>query len=87
MWFFRRSSTVAPFDAFFGALGLDVFEQRGELGQRIVGADVAVKLAPVVDQIARNFQFLFADAIQRLDLAGVDDRRIQTGFNRVVQKN
>ena len=74
------------FARFLCALGFDVLEERGELGQRIVGADVAFEPALVIDQLARDFEFLFADAIQRFDLARVHDGRIQTCFHRIVQE-
>src|SRR5205814_3930254 len=62
-------------------------EKRGELRQRIVGADVTIKLPLVIDKITRYLKLLFADAIQRFDLTGVHNRRIQTGFHCVMKKN
>ena len=32
-------------------------------------------------------ELLFTDAIQRLDLAGIDDRGVEAGFDRIVQKD
>src|SRR5437016_9905888 len=64
-----------------GTLCLDALKQRGELGQGIVDANIAFELALVVDQFARHFQLLLTDTIERLDLAGVDDRRIESGFD------
>ena len=75
------------FAGFFDALGFDVLEKRGELRQRIVGTDVAIELTPVIDQVAGDLQFLFTDPIQGLNLAGIHNRRIQTSFNGVVQKD
>ena len=75
------------FACFLGALGFDVLKERSELGQRIVGADFPVKLTPVINQVARNLLLLFTDAIQRFDLAGVDDGRVEPGFDRVVQEH
>ena len=66
---------------------LNAFEELRKLSQRIVDANVAFEPALVVDQLARDFQFLFADAIQRLDLAGVDDRGVESGFDGVVKKH
>src|SRR6185369_3585809 len=55
--------------------------------QRIVNAYVVFKPALVVDQLARNLDFLLADAIQRLDLAGVNDRRVEARLDGIVQKH
>ena len=75
------------FRSLLGALRFHAFEERGEFDQRIVGADIAFEPALVIDQLARDFQLLFADTIQRLDLAGVDDRGIQAGFDGIVQEH
>src|SRR5436190_23984440 len=79
---FNRST----FRSFLGCLGFDVLEQRREPRQRIISADVSVKLLPVIDQVTSYFQLFCADSIQRLNLAGVDDSCIETRFYCVVQE-
>ena len=75
------------FRSFLRRLRLHAFEELREFGERIVDANVAFKLALVVNQLARDFQFLFADAVQRLDLARVDDRGVESGFDCIVEKH
>ena len=65
----------------------DTFEQFCELGERIVGANVTFKFAPVINQITRNFQFLFANTIEGFYLAGVDDRRVETCLYSIVEEH
>ncbi len=71
----------------FRRFRFDAFEELRELSQRIVNANVAFKASLVVDQLARDFKFLLADAIQRLDLARVHNRCVEAGLNCVVQKH
>ena len=75
------------FRGFLCRLRLHTFEELCELGERIVNANVAFKSALVVDQLARDFQFLFADTVQRLDLARIDNRGIEAGFDCIVKKH
>jgi len=86
MWFLSRSQTVSPFEAFLALLVFDVLKEGSELRQWIVGADIAVKLPPSLDQIARDLQLLFAMRFNGSILLG-HNRRIQTSFHRVMKKN
>ena len=72
---------------FLRALRFHSLKKPREFDKRIVGANLTCKPALVVNQLASNLQFLFADTIQRFDLAGVHDRCIETGFDGVVQKD
>src|SRR3989440_5754124 len=65
----------------------DALEELCELCERVVHANVAVEAAAVVDEVARDFQFAFADAVQGNDLAGVDDGRVEARFDSVVKED
>src|SRR6185369_14322009 len=75
------------FRSFLRRLRLHAFEELRKLGERIVNADITFKLALVVDQLARDFQFLFTNAVEWLNLARINNRGIEAGFDCVVQKN
>ena len=72
------------FAGLLSALGFDAFKQCCELGQRVVSANLSLKLTLVVDQFACDFEFLLTDPIQRLNLAGVDYSRVQPGLDGIV---
>ena len=68
-------------------LRLDAFEELREFSQRIIAANVAIEFAPVVNQIERDLQLALFDAIERFDLARVDDGRIKSCRDCFVQKH
>ena len=75
------------FRRLLGAFFLHTFEQCGELGEWIIDTNLAVKPALVIDQLTRNLQLLFADAIKRLDLARVHNCSVEAGFHGIVQEH
>src|SRR6185503_8148636 len=68
-------------------LGLNTFKKRGEFAQRIISANLAVKFATIVNQIEGHLQLALFDAIERLDLAGVDDGGVETCGHRFMKKD
>ena len=62
--------------------GLDVLEQRHELGERVV-----VLAAAVVDEVERGFLLRFVDAVQRHDARRVHDRGVEPGLAALVQEH
>src|SRR5205085_7729313 len=65
----------------------NTFKQFRKLGQRIVGANVAVELAFVIDQLSGDSAFALVNAVERNDLARVDDGGIKSGCDRFVQED
>ena len=74
----RRSSTGQPAAVeLLGLRRLDVGEHLEQLLQRVV-----VVGAPVVDQVEADLALLVGQPVERHDLAGVDDRRVEPGLAR-----
>ena len=57
-------------------------EQLQELLQRVVTLGT-----PVVDEIEADLALFGVDPVERLDLPGVDDRRIETGLDRLMEEH
>ncbi len=76
-----------------GLLGgerLDVGEHLEQALQRVVGSrSVRRRCGPatVVDQVEADLALLVGDAVQRHDLAGVDDRRVEPGLGALVEEH
>ncbi len=75
-----------------GLLGLrrlDVGEDLEELVQRVVAgrAVAAGGAAAVVDQVEAHLALLVGEAVERHDLAGVDDGRVEPGLDALVQEH
>ena len=51
------------FGSLLAALRLDAFEQFREFRERIVSADIAFKLALVINQLTRDCQLSLADPV------------------------
>ena len=70
-------------------LRFHAFEKREEMGERVVAVlAVLVRGATaIVDQVERGVELLFGDAVERDDLLGVDDRRVQTVLDRLEEKD
>ena len=69
-----------------GLLGLrrlDVGEHLEQLLQRVVGRRVAA----VVDEVEADLALLVGQPVERHDLAGVDDRRVEPGLHALVEEH
>ena len=68
-------------------LGADPLKELGELGQRVIHADRAIKAAPVIDQVAAELLVLIRDFGQGQNLGRTDDCRIEAGLNTIIQEH
>ncbi len=69
------------------ALDRRALEECRQLTKRIVGADLAVEFPSIEDEVFADRELALADPRKRLDLAGVDDRRVEAGVDRRVQEH
>ncbi len=74
----RPARTVFALD---GA-GLDAFEQRHELGERVVAL-----AATVVDEVEGDLSHVVVDAVHRHDARRVHDRGVEAGLAALVQEH
>ena len=66
-----------------------VLEQRHQCVQRIVPCRLGAgpRSAAVVDKVETDLLLLVGDLVHRQDFGSMDDRRVEAGFHRLVQKN
>src|SRR5688572_7702156 len=62
-------------------------KQRRKLCERVVGADLAIEPAPVIDQVPGNVYLVLVETYQREYLRSIDDRGVHPGLDAIMQKH